>query len=138
MKAILVVASLGALILSGCARRAEPVARLDLPVGDSSRGRQAFIELDCIRCHRVLGANLPEPEVRRMGILLTAEPGGVKNYVRLVNAIIHPPPAPDWSKGTPAIKEIIRPRMPLVNERMTVQQLIDLISFLGPGAPRGE
>ncbi|MGB2011502.1 MAG: c-type cytochrome [Akkermansiaceae bacterium] len=95
-----------------------------LPDGDTQKGKQAFIELNCHSCHTVAGEVLPEVERGLKAPHLGGEVYRVKTYGELVTSVINPKHviSKDWDgAATP---------MPVVNDRMTVQQMIDIVAFL--------
>jgi len=90
------------------------------PDGDIERGKTAFVELGCNRCHEAVGASLPQAEGRAghpiaLGGEVTREPSDG----RLVRAVIWP--SPQEREGC---------TMPRFDERMTVRQLTDTVAFL--------
>ena len=102
-----------------------------LPEGDIERGRASFVELGCPQCHRVAGDD--ELGISSADAQLEVDLGGrvtrIKTYGDLVTSIINPshkisapgPQARDPSGGS---------SMRVYNEVMTVQQLVDLVSYL--------
>jgi hypothetical protein len=137
MKRIPQLLSAGALALlwlTGCEPRAQTGRGFALPEGSVERGKTAFIELKCTTCHRVDGLeDLPPPsQTVAHPVLIGGEVAKVRSYGDLVTAIIHPSHRitgqlrDQWetdSKLSP---------MPMYNEIMTVQQMIDLATFLQP------
>ena len=102
-----------------------------MPPGDADKGRQAFVALDCHTCHRVAGVDLPAPEKEGpVQVLLGGEVLRVRSYGDLVTAIIHP--SEGLASGYPkdVLAEGGQSRMPDYGDRMTVSQLIDLVTFL--------
>jgi L-cysteine S-thiosulfotransferase len=90
-----------------------------LPEGDIQRGRETFVELQCHSCHSVADIDQAESELsppihKRLGGEVTR----VKRYEDLVTSIINPSHRPG------------RSAMPSYNDVMTVQQLVDLVTFL--------
>ena len=120
------------LILGGCSEEAKQGRGFRLPDGDIERGKQAFVSLKCNTCHTVSGVDLATPE--------TADPhqvplGGtvhqVKTYGQLVTAIIHP--SHDISidiNGNNAPEVDTESPMHDFNSKMSVQEMIDLVTFL--------
>jgi L-cysteine S-thiosulfotransferase len=101
------------LLLGGCG------GEFALPEGDLQRGREAFVALQCHSCHSVADIdqapqNLAPPLHKRLG----GEVSRVKSYEALVTAIINPS------------HRLGRSPMPNYNDVMTVQQLVDLVTFL--------
>ena len=98
--------------------------------GGIGRGRTAFVELGCHRCHQVAGEDFPAP---------TADPpvpvvlGGTVHEVRtdgyLVTSIINPShKLTGYPKEQVAIEG--ESRMPNETEAITVRQLVDLVAYL--------
>jgi len=94
-----------------------------LPEGDIASGKAAFVKLECHACHPVRGVeDLPPPSIDPPVVL-----GGSVNEVRtdgyLVTSIIHPShDAKIPSEGASG--------MPDPRDKMTVQQLVDIVAFL--------
>jgi hypothetical protein len=105
-----------------------------LPQGDADRGRQAFIDLKCAACHTIAGEALPAPTIGAGHVVaIGGEVGQVKTYGELVSLIIHPPGSRFSGRDSlPSAEAVTGPRMPTVNDRMTVRQMIDLVVFLQP------
>lgn len=123
------------LLLSSCR---DSGARMNkgfrLPLGDESRGKEAFIEMKCHQCHTVAGMELPKPEAP---VAISYELGGevrvVKSYGELVTAIIQPQhvvSARYVQQLEGSQRKGAASPMPDHNARMTVAQLSDIVSFL--------
>lgn len=119
---------------AGCAPSPKSGRGFRPPDGDALRGRQAFIDLKCYACHRVDGVELPAPTIAPENVVvLGGEVAQIRTYGRLVTSIIHPPPVGFSGKqALPSGQELTKPRMPTVNESMTVEQLLDIVAFLQP------
>jgi mono/diheme cytochrome c family protein len=100
-----------------------------LPGGDSVKGRQVFVDLECYKCHAVQGANLPPsggdaknvgPELTGMGGQHPAE--YFAESILAPNAVILDGPGFIGPDG----KSI----MPSYADSLSVAQLVDLVSFL--------
>lgn len=129
-KLLALVASMSAvLLLLGC----DPQARgFALPPGDIQRGKETFVELRCNSCHSVKGSveRMQEGAHPQIYVQLGGEVTRVKTYGDLVTSIVNP--SHKFSRG-PDPRHIGpdgESKMPRYNEVMTVQQLIDLTSFL--------
>ena len=129
--------ALASMILIACApeSRVEKRSGFRLPDGDVELGKQAFIHLACNRCHTVDGVELPGHDLDAGGLSLHL--GGQIHYVRtygdLLTAITNPEHL--ISEKYRAILKAngnadIRSAMPALNQAMTVQQLVDIITFL--------
>jgi Cu/Ag efflux protein CusF len=105
--------------------------RFTLPKGDTAKGRAVFQKYECQYCHEVRGEDFPfagvdyGPELSQMGPLHPLE--------YFAESVINP--------GTIAPKQYRGPdgesTMPNYNERMTVQELIDLSMYLASLKPKG-
>ena len=114
----------------GCGGRSSP-AGFRLPeTGDSDRGKQAFVALECYSCHTVDGTDLP---AARGDVPQVVKLGGLVHELRtdgyLVASIIHPSHrlAPYPSERISVEGES---RMPDYANTMTIRQMVDLVAFL--------
>ncbi len=119
------------LVLAGAAGCVPEGRGFKLPDGDLADGRQTFVDLGCHDCHRVADiARNPESQMD-VDIALGGEVNSVKTYGELVTSIINPshviarpyPPQPVTVDGSESA-------MRRYNGIMTVQQLVDLVTFL--------
>ena len=104
-----------------------------MPKGDVSKGREAFEKFACYVCHEVRGETFPTaapgsvlgPELSQMGPLHPLE------YFTesIVNPSAHAPKKYRGPEG--------KSTMPANNDRMTVQELIDLSSYIASLKPKG-
>ena len=136
MKAILQTLPVSILILlaAGCGENLDSASRFRFPRGDAEYGKAAFVALNCTSCHTVTGiTDLPKPSVAPEKVIaLGGEVARLRTVGDLLTAIVHPSfgisekmkVSPDAEPGKTPMRE--------VNDRMTVRQLIDLISFLQP------
>jgi mono/diheme cytochrome c family protein len=118
-------------VLTACDTGPKSARGFRLPDGDADKGQAIFVELECIACHRIDGLELPDPgEPGPVTVILGGETQTIKTYGELVSSVINP--SHKLIKGYP--KEEIAPEgkslMTVYNDRMTVQQLIDLVAFL--------
>ena len=114
---------------SGCSRKSAVGFRL--PDGDVEKGKTAFVELKCFTCHKVEGVEMPAPVVAKHAPVVIGGPvAHIKTYGELVTAIIHPSHniAADVKKEW-EVDGKLSP-MPDFNRLMTVEQMIDMVSFL--------
>lgn len=142
MKTLPLIAIAGAsLMLVACDPETKQARGFRLPDGDVKAGQQAFAELGCTSCHTVAGVKLAEPATKgQFDVELGGAVHRVRTYGDLVTAIIHP--AHDITK--PFVSEpplepvqadleqshVKKSPMPDFNHTITVQQLVDLTTFL--------
>lgn len=132
MKRALFVFGLMAVGFVGCTADPKSGKGFTLPDGDAERGKQTFVELNCQACHTVSGVNFENAETSPEQKLIAL--GGAKTYVEtygdLVTSIINP--SHRFAKGYSAEQVATEgeSKMRVYNDEMTVQQLIDLVTFL--------
>ena len=103
-----------------------------LPEGDVEKGRATFVELGCNTCHSVGDiehvARVEEPDIN---IRLGGKVSVVKTYGDLVTSVINPSHKINrhYTKMGIATDENGL-KMDVYNEFMTVQQLVDLVTYL--------
>ena len=103
-----------------------------LPEGDVEKGRATFVELGCNTCHSVGDiehvARAEEPDIN---IRLGGNVSVVKTYGDLVTSVINPSHKINrrYTKMGIATDENGL-KMDVYNEFMTVQQLVDLVTYL--------
>jgi mono/diheme cytochrome c family protein len=131
--ATFVLAVAAALFIWACDTDRMSEKGFSLPEGNAISGKEAFVYLHCHECHTVVGETLPslalaEPPFVELGGKVTR----VKTYGELVTAIINP--SHKLAAGYP--KELVandgESKMPVYNGYMTVQELIDIVTFLQP------
>jgi len=101
------------------------------PDGDSERGQAAFVQFGCSQCHRVVGANLPQPTVQPpVPVVLGGEVSNRFSDAYLVTKIVYP----SYQLASYPRDQITaggQSRMPHdYAARMTVRQLTDIVAFL--------
>jgi Cu/Ag efflux protein CusF len=105
--------------------------RFTMPKGDPTKGRDAFVKYACYDCHEVRGENFDfggmdyGPELSQMGRLHPLE--------YFAESVINPGAIAAQHGRSPDGKST----MPTYNEKMTVQELIDLSSYLVSLRPTG-
>lgn len=116
--------------LSGCNDYVESRG-FSLPEGDPETGQIVFVEYRCIECHTLAGTEFTEELERETMVRIGGESTRVKSYGDLVTSIINP--SHKLAKGY-AVEDITEgdgeSRMRNYNEELTVQELIDLVTFL--------
>jgi len=131
----LVLLSLG--FMAGCDSGPKSGRGFKFPEGDIVRGQAAFVRLDCYTCHRVDGvAGLPAPTVAPdKVVVLGGEVFRLRSYGDLVTAVIHPSNSLSDKFTGPQRQEAAsagKSPMPVMNEKMTVAEMLDLVTFLHP------
>ena len=123
-----------ALLAGGCDSGIKSGRRLQLPQGSAENGRTAFVALKCVECHTVTGiSGLPRPTAAPEKIVaLGGEVARLRTIGDLLTAIIHPKLALSEKWETRPAGKAVKSPMPVVNDVMTVTQMIDLVTFLQP------
>jgi len=105
-----------------------------LPAGDVDRGKAAFVELGCAACHAVQGEFKKLDAAQGGDEVIEVHLGGpvskVKTYGDLVTSIINPSHRLSRGKNADTMNEDGTSKMPYYNDVMTVQQLVDITTFL--------
>jgi len=117
--------------LTACDTGPKSAKGFRLPDGNAEQGQATFIAMECISCHRVNGVDLPEPEnPGPVTVVLGGEVQTIKTYGELVSSVINP--SHKLIRGYPEdeVSQDGQSLMTIYNDRMTVQQLIDLVAFL--------
>ena len=124
------------LLLAACQPPEQTGRGMVLPEGNADNGQLAFTELGCIECHSVAGVELqPFEHKEPFPLQLGGKVFWVKNYGQLITAITNPQHAMAPRAVEYVTEEQWQRRespMPKFNDRMTVEQMIDLITFLQP------
>ena len=103
-----------------------------LPEGSVDKGHAAFVELECNSCHSVGDIErLTGNEGPDIDIMLGGEVTVIKTYGDLVTSVINPSHkiVRRYSKQK-VVTEEGESKMIAYNEFMTVQQLVDLVTYL--------
>ena len=116
-----------AVALAAC----NPDARgFKLPAGDVAAGKGVFVELGCNECHSI--ANIAHDAAAETGFNLAL--GGktlrVKTYGELLTSVINPSHKIARRYSTTPLATDGTSAMRTYNNVMTVQQLVDLVTFL--------
>ena len=132
LKSMALVVCLG---LAACSQEQVANRGFSLPAGDSENGRQVFLDYQCLQCHVLQGTEFSDDEWRlteKGGIAV--ELGGattrLQTYGDLVTSIINP--SHRIANGYP-IDQVMadgESKMAYYNQVMTVEELIDLVTFL--------
>lgn len=122
-----------AVLTAACDFNLKSTRRFRLPQGNAERGRAAFVALNCTGCHTVSGVDLPKPTVEPGAVVvLGGEVARLRTYGDLLTSIIHPTHSLSEKMPAAAAKAGGTSPMPVVNDRMTVSQMVDLVTFLQP------
>jgi len=120
------------LILASCDFGPNSGRGFSLPEGSVEAGRVTFVELECNSCHsvgdieRVAGREGPD-----INVMLGGPVSSVKTYGDLVTSVINPSHriSPRYNEQELATGDN-ESKMKLYNDVMTVQQLVDLVTWL--------
>lgn len=100
-----------------------------LPEGDVQAGKAVFVNLACNQCHSVADV-IWQGEEGDTELKLGGETSTLKTYGELVTSIINP----SHKIASRYLKEKVvvdgQSKMKIYNEVMTVQELVDLVTFL--------
>ena len=122
-----------AVLTAACDFNLKSTRRFRLPQGNADNGKAAFVALNCTTCHTVAGVDLPKPTVEPTAVVgLGGEVARLRTYGDLLTSIIHPTHALSEKMNPLAVKAAGTSPMPVVNDRMTVTQMVDLVTFLQP------
>ena len=131
MRHLIFASTLTALTLAsaGCEQQSKGFA---LPPGDYDRGKASFVDLGCPACHSIEGvvSKLEAGGDPVIEVVLGGPVTRVKTYGDLVTSIINP--SHKLSRGdTPVtVNDDGSSKMPYYNDVMTVQELVDVTTFL--------
>ena len=120
------------LLLTACDLGPNSGRGFSLPEGNIDKGRATFVELECNACHSVGDVErLTVNEGLDIDITLGGEVTVIKTYGDLVTSVINPSHKiiRRHSKQT-VTTEQGESKMIAYNEFMTVQQLVDLVTYL--------
>ncbi len=132
MKQRLFFALLMAALAAGCAPDAKSGKGFSLPEGDIARGKETFSQLHCHACHTVADVEFDKLEtpVEQKLVALGGAKTRVQTYGDLVTSIINPSHRFAQGLSQQDITEQGKSKMRSYNSEMTVQQLVDLVTFL--------
>ena len=99
--------------------------KFTLPRGDAARGRAVFVRLECYACHEVRGESFPAATEANLGPEL-AQMGAVHPPEFFAESVVNPSAVVDAPYRAPDGSS----RMPAFNDSMSVQELIDLVTYL--------
>lgn len=100
-----------------------------LPPGDAEAGKATFVELACGDCHSVRGEE-PSEITREVHVVLGGQTTRVRSYGELVTSIINPSHRLARAVSGDVEDDDGVSQMRNYNAVMTVQQLVDLVTYL--------
>ncbi len=118
-----------AFMAAGCEQQAKGFV---LPPGDYEQGKTTFTDLGCHSCHSIEGviAKLEEGGDPVIEVVLGGPVTRVKTYGDLVTSIINPSHKLSRGKTPVTVNDDGSSKMPYYNDVMTVQELVDVTTFL--------
>ncbi|MBU3021803.1 c-type cytochrome [Aestuariibacter sp. A3R04] len=125
---------LSTLLLVACEQGAQSPRGFSLPEGDMENGRKVFEKYRCHDCHRIAGQSAEDDTnyILAKPIVLGGSGVRVKTYGELVTSIINPShkltPRQPLSLTSKDGESLMR----IVNDELTVAELIDLVAYLQP------
>jgi sulfur-oxidizing protein SoxX len=126
---------MGILLIAACTQEQVANRGFSLPSGIADNGRELFTEYRCNSCHTLAGTEFNDDEWRLtenggIAVELGGETSKVQTYGDLVTSIINP--SHRLAKGYPLdqISQNGNSKMEYYNQIMTVEELIDLVTFL--------
>ena len=118
-------------VLTACITDPKSSRGFRLPDGSVQKGQSAFLELQCNTCHQISGLDMPAPvQPGPVNITLGGTVRSVKTYGELVSSVVNPSHKLISSYPKDQVSRDGKSLMTVYNDRMTVQQLIDLVAFL--------
>ena len=122
------------LLLFGCDQGAQSPRGFSLPEGNKDEGYQVFKKYQCQDCHKVVGETEPENAkyLIAKAIPLGGSSGRIKTYAELVTSIINPSHKLTPRQPASFTSEDGVSLMRVVNDELTVSELIDLVAYLQP------
>ncbi len=112
--------------LAGCTSEGRGFA---LPEGDTAAGMQAFKQLECTQCHSVGDVKWTGQD-GDIELKLGGEVTAIKTYGELLTSVINPSHKISRKFLGDQVADQGQSKMPTYNEVMTVQQLVDIVTFL--------
>lgn len=118
-------------MLGACTAGKESPRGFSLPEGNIEAGKAVFLALQCNNCHSTADVEQVDSKTG-ISVTLGGEVGRVKTYADLVTSVINPShrlargyPVADIAEGTESL-------MRNYNQVMSVQELVDVVSYLQP------
>jgi len=120
------------LLLAACDRGPNSGRGFSLPEGNADMGRTTFVELECNSCHSVGDIErIAVSEAPDIHIKLGGQTTVIKTYGDLVTSVINPSHKIVQRRSKQKVfTEEGESKMVAYNDVMTVQQLVDLVTYL--------
>ena len=120
-----------ALTTSACMQSPKSGSGFRLPDGNPAMGKKTFLAMQCNACHTIQGLELPALDLEApVTVVLGGPVSRVKTYGQLVTSVINPSHKLIRRYPQDEISGDGESLMPVMNDFMTVQQLVDLVAFL--------
>jgi mono/diheme cytochrome c family protein len=133
MRIVAVVISLLVMCsLAGCPGGPESPRGFSLPRGEPVAGQKVFVELRCHDCHSAEGVDIRDAEASDIHLRLGGVSTRITTYADLVTSIINPSHRLSRAYPEEEVAEEGVSKMPVYNDIMTVQELVDLVAYLQP------
>jgi len=101
-----------------------------LPPGDEADGKEAFVNLACDQCHSVGDVAWKGLEGTDIHVKLGGNVTSIKTYGELLTSVINPSHKISDRFRSEFISRRSQSPMPFYNHIMTVEELVDLVTFL--------
>ena len=118
------------LVLSGCDSDARSARGFSLPAGDSEAGEVVFTTMQCHSCHSLPNIEQLPGTQEGISVKLGGQVSISKTYGELVTSVINPSHRIAHSYQPQNTDADGQSMMRNYNDVMTVNQLVDLVSFL--------
>ena len=125
---------LATLLLFACEQGAKSPRGFSLPEGNAEQGYLVFKKYQCQDCHRNAGEGEDDSAQYLLvkPIPLGGSSGRIKTYAELVTSIINPSHKLTPRQPASFTSEDGVSLMRVVNDELTVSELIDLVAYLQP------
>lgn len=122
------------ILLLGCESGTQSPKGFSLPEGNAERGLVVFEKYQCNDCHKIIGETDNEKKQYLVvkPIPLGGSTGRVKTYAELVTSIINPSHKLTPRQPASFTSEDGVSLMRVINDELTVSELIDLVAYLQP------
>ena len=106
--------------------------KFTLPRGDPVEGRKVFVELECYKCHEIMGESFPAPAAGEKGVgPELSQMAGMHPAEFFAESIINPNAVIDQEdRARGYLGEDGKSKMPDYNDVLTVKQVADVVAYL--------